>query len=63
MKRVAALTWFRLTLAAMLLAPPAGLRAAGVDYLRDVKPLLRELLCLPRSPQTGDLRLDTVAAC
>jgi hypothetical protein len=53
-----------LTFAAVLLASPAGLWAAGVDYLRDVKPLLRErcYACHGALKQKGDLRLDTVAA-
>jgi len=59
MKPVWLLTWFRL-----LLAPLAGLPAAGVDYLRDVKPMLRErcYACHGALKQKNDLRLDTVAA-
>jgi hypothetical protein len=53
-----------LTLSLLLLTPSASLRAAGVDYLRDVKPLLQErcYACHGGLKQKKALRLDTVAA-
>ncbi|MBI2948051.1 MAG: DUF1553 domain-containing protein [Verrucomicrobia bacterium] len=52
------------TLFLLLLAVPAGSRAATVDYLRDVKPLLQERCysCHGALKQKKELRLDTVAA-
>lgn len=48
----------------VLVAAPAALRAAAVDYLRDVKPLLQERCysCHGALKQKKSLRLDTVAA-
>ncbi len=48
----------------MALLVTAGSCAAGVDYLREVKPLLTEhcTKCHGASQQKGDLRLDTAAA-
>src|SRR2546426_9844055 len=48
----------------LLMAPPAGLWADGVDYLKEIKPLLQErcYTCHGALKQKKELRLDTVAA-
>lgn len=52
------------TLSLVLAAVPTRLRAATMDYLRDVKPLLQErcYACHGAIKQKKGLRLDTVAA-
>jgi hypothetical protein len=54
--------WF-LALAAVCVAPPAARAADAVDYLRDIKPVLKErcYACHGALKQKGKLRLDTVA--
>ncbi|MBM3979831.1 MAG: DUF1553 domain-containing protein [Planctomycetes bacterium] len=54
--------WF-LALAAACFATPAARAAAPVDYLRDIKPVLKErcYACHGALKQKGKLRLDTAA--
>src|SRR5882672_10003508 len=53
-----------LLLSLPLLAPAAGLRTDGADYLANIKPLLRDRCysCHGSLKQKSDLRLDTVEA-